>query len=78
MRGPLKQCQEQAPGGSQPPFVDHPVGLSLVSRNAVGLDKADGDERKEIEVVTERLERARRFHDKVSGLLSNPLVDHLL
>lgn len=42
------------------------------------LDKADGDERKEIEVVTERLERARRFHDKVSGLLSNPLVDHLL
>lgn len=31
-----------------------------------------------MDVVVARLERARKFHSKVNGLLSNPLLDHLL
>jgi DNA-binding transcriptional regulator GbsR (MarR family) len=33
---------------------------------------------KDMQVVIERLERAKQFHGKVHGLLSNPLLDHLL
>ena len=31
-----------------------------------------------LEVVVARLERAKKFQSKVNGLLSNPLLDHLL
>lgn len=42
------------------------------NRDAAG--GADGD----MDVVMARLERAKRFHSKVQGLLSNPLLEHLL
>lgn len=38
----------------------------------------NGEEGKEIELVAERLKRAKDFHTKVDGLLGNPLLDHLL
>ncbi len=42
------------------------------------LEKAEGDERADIEVIAERLRKARQFHGKVNGLLNNPLLEHLL
>ena len=40
--------------------------------------QTNGGEREEVEVISERLKRAKDFHSKVSALLSNPLIDHLL
>ena len=42
------------------------------------LQNVDGEERKPIEVVTERLRHAKNFHSKINGLLNNPLIDHML
>ena len=38
----------------------------------------NGDDSEEIKAVAERLRRAKEFHDRIHGLLSNPLVDRLL
>lgn len=43
--------------------------------------KANGNgskKNKDMHVVVERLERAKKFHSKVHGLLSNPLLEHFL
>jgi DNA-binding transcriptional regulator GbsR (MarR family) len=42
------------------------------------LGNTNGEERQQVEMVAERLRRAKDFHTKVNGLLSNPLLDHLL
>jgi DNA-binding transcriptional regulator GbsR (MarR family) len=42
------------------------------------LAETNGDERDELEAVAARLQQAKQFHRRISGLLSNPLVDHLL
>lgn len=42
------------------------------------LKEAASADREEAKVVAERLQRARQFHAKVSGLLNNPLLEHLL
>ena len=41
------------------------------AQNNGGADEA-------LDVVVTRLERAKKFQSKVNGLLSNPLLDHLL
>ncbi|MBM3861388.1 MAG: hypothetical protein FJ395_17310 [Verrucomicrobia bacterium] len=42
------------------------------------LNEPNGDERDELEVVAARLKQAKQFHNRISGLLSNPLVNHIL
>jgi DNA-binding transcriptional regulator GbsR (MarR family) len=42
------------------------------------MEKADDAQRQEMQVVAERLERAKNFHDKIHGMLTNPVIDHLL
>jgi DNA-binding transcriptional regulator GbsR (MarR family) len=42
------------------------------------LETADDTQRQEIQVVTERLERAKEFHEKISGMLNNPVIHQLL
>jgi DNA-binding transcriptional regulator GbsR (MarR family) len=42
------------------------------------VTQINGDDSDAIKVVTERLEKARQFHERVSGLLNNPLLNHLL
>jgi len=41
-------------------------------------ENGNGEGWEELKVLEERLQQAKRFHDKVEGLLSNPLIDHLL
>lgn len=53
--------------------IEH-VEMSL----ADALKKSKPAGREETRVVAERLQRARQFHAKISGLLNNPLLDHLL
>jgi hypothetical protein len=31
-----------------------------------------------MQVVADRLQRARDFHEKIHGMLNNPVIDHLL
>jgi len=38
----------------------------------------NGAKNKDMQTVVERLERAKKFHGKVHGLLSNPLLEHFL
>ena len=40
--------------------------------------KRNGSAAKDTAILAERLERAKKFHGKVHGLLSNPLLDHFL
>ena len=40
--------------------------------------KGNGKNHDDLAIVMERLARAKQFHSKVQGLLSNPLLDHLL
>ena len=42
------------------------------------LAETNGDCSEELQVVADRLERAKQFHSRINGLLSNPLVDRLL
>jgi len=42
------------------------------------LHEADGEERQAIQVIAERLQKAKQFHNKMNGLLTNPLLDQLL
>lgn len=56
--------------GSQ---INH-VESSLRQTHARG----NGKTRDELAIVMQRLEHAKQFHSKVQGLLSNPLLDHLL
>ena len=42
------------------------------------FDHANGEQREEAEIISERLKRAKEFHGKVSALLGNPFIDHLL
>jgi len=37
-----------------------------------------GSNNEEMNIMVARLERAKKFHSKVAGLLSSPLLDHLL
>ncbi len=55
------------------------VRLESVETTLVdALKNSPQPEREETKVVTERLQRARKFHAKINGLLNNPLLDHLL
>jgi DNA-binding transcriptional regulator GbsR (MarR family) len=40
--------------------------------------KGNGSKNKDMQVVVERLERAKQFQSKIHELLANPLLDHLL
>lgn len=42
------------------------------------LQDGNGADRQEIEVIADRLKRAKQFHGKINSLLNNPLIDHLL
>ena len=42
------------------------------------LQQVNGEDTADVQVVAERLEKARQFHERVSGLLNNPLLNHLL
>ena len=42
------------------------------------MEQADETQRQEMQVVAERLQRARDFHKKIHGMLNNPVIDHLL
>ena len=42
------------------------------------MENIDDGEREEMRVVAERLERAKNFHNKLHGMLNNPVIDHLL
>ena len=42
------------------------------------MQKCNGADREEIEIIADRLKRAKQFHGKINGLLNNPLIDHLL
>ncbi len=45
---------------------------------AEALQKVEGDEREEAELIVKRLQQAKEFHSKITGLLNNLLVEHLL
>ena len=42
------------------------------------LVEANGDGSNELQAVADRLHRAKEFHNRINGLLTNPLMDHLL
>ena len=42
------------------------------------LRQNNGKQRDEIELIAARLRQAKQFHNKISNLLSNPLLEHLL
>jgi DNA-binding transcriptional regulator GbsR (MarR family) len=42
------------------------------------METVDDAQRQELQVVADRLRRARDFHDKISGMLTNPVIDQLL
>jgi len=42
------------------------------------MEKVDDVQRQEMQVIAERLQRARDFHNKINGMLNNPVIDHLL
>jgi DNA-binding transcriptional regulator GbsR (MarR family) len=42
------------------------------------LAEVSGADREGIKVVAERLDAARKFHGRISGLVNNPLLNHLL
>lgn len=42
------------------------------------LETAAGGQAEEAGIVAERLARARKFHQKMSALMNNPLLEHLL
>ena len=39
---------------------------------------SDGAAAEEVEMLVARLARAKKFHQKLNGLLGNPLLEHLL
>lgn len=55
------------------------VQLEQVEKSlAQAVEHVNGEQRGEVEVVSDRLKRAKEFHGKVNALLGNPLIDHLL
>src|SRR5437879_4731107 len=42
------------------------------------MEKVDDGQRQEMQIVADRLQRAKVFHDKINGMLTNPVIDHLL
>src|SRR6266852_7733021 len=42
------------------------------------MENISETEREEMRGVAERLERAKNFHNKLHGMLNNPVIDHLL
>ena len=42
------------------------------------MEKIDDAQRPEMQVVADRLRRARDFHEKIHGILNNPVIDDLL
>lgn len=42
------------------------------------LEDTNDEERKDMEIVASRVQRAKQFRNKVNDLLNNPLLDHLL
>src|SRR6266446_253333 len=42
------------------------------------MEKVDDTQRQEMQVVADRLQRARDFHEKIHGMLNNPVIDNLL
>ena len=42
------------------------------------MENVDDAQRQEMQVVADRLQRARDFHEKIHGMLNNPVIDHLL
>ncbi len=42
------------------------------------METVDDAQRQELQVVADRLRRARDFHDKINGMLTNPVIDQLL
>lgn len=42
------------------------------------MEHIDDGQRQEMQVVAERLQRAKSFHSKINGFLNNPVIDHLL
>jgi len=55
-------------------------GQIVVAENTLqeALVDVGGDEREELETIAERIQQAKQFHSRVTGLLSNPLVDRIL
>ena len=57
------------------------AGMQLAqveSTLSTALEKLDGENQKEIEAVSQRLQKARQFHQKVTDILGNPLIEHFL
>jgi DNA-binding transcriptional regulator GbsR (MarR family) len=42
------------------------------------LDHSEDGETEDLRVISQRVKKARDFHRKLNGLLSNPLIEHLL
>jgi hypothetical protein len=42
------------------------------------MESADDAQRREMQVIADRLQRARDFHEKINGILNNPVIDQLL
>ena len=42
------------------------------------LAETNGDQSDDLQVVSDRLQRAKQFHSQINGLLTNPLIDRLL
>jgi DNA-binding transcriptional regulator GbsR (MarR family) len=55
------------------------VQLEQVERSLQqAFDEVEVEQRGEVEIVAERLKRAKEFHNKVHALIGNPLIEHLL
>ena len=59
-----------ATAGGQLALAELSLREALVESNGAGTD--------ELRAVAERLQRAKQFHSRINGLLTNPLVDRLL
>lgn len=46
------------------------------SLNPVGAN--NGGAQNDVEIVADRMQRAKQFHKKLHDLLRNPLIDHFL
>jgi hypothetical protein len=42
------------------------------------LENAQDGETEDLRVISQRVKKARDFHQKLNGLLGNPLIEHLL
>jgi DNA-binding transcriptional regulator GbsR (MarR family) len=52
--------------------------MEVIENSLKKVKVSNVSRRNDIEIIEERLQRAREFHGKLNSLLASPLADHLL